>query len=242
MCTVSFIPVKDTYFITSNRDEKNSRKAAVPPAIYEFETGKLILPKDADAGGSWIALHENGNAAVLLNGAFERHISRLPYRLSRGKIFLNVIASDRPVRRFDRLDLGRIEPFTIIIIEKGDLYECRWDGNKKHCRQLRNYRHYIWSSATLYEKEIIKKREQWFAEFLNRNPSPTQKDILHFHQFSGNGDKNNDLKMERNGLYSTVSITGILLTPDRGSMKYLDLKERKIHERKIEFISEFELI
>src|SRR5437762_14138019 len=242
MCTVSFIPVKDTFFITSNRDEKNSRKAAVPPSLYEFETGKLIFPRDADAGGSWIALHENGNVAVLLNGAFEKHISRPPYRLSRGAIFLNVVTSERPVRRFDRLDLGRIEPFTLVIIERGDLYECRWDGNKKHCRQLRNYRHHNWSSVTLYEREVIRKREQWFAEFLNRNPNPTQEDILNFHQYSGEGDKNNDLQMERDGLYSTVSITGILLTPDRGSMKYFDLKERKTYERKIEFISEFELL
>ena len=77
---------------------------------------------------------------------------------------------------------------------------------------------------------------------MNRNPNPTQEDILNFHQFSGEGDKNNDLQMERDGLYSTVSITGILLTSDRGSMKYFDLKERKTYEQKIEFISEFELL
>ena len=241
MCTVSFIPVRDNYIITSNRDEKNSRRQAITPAIYEFETGKLIFPKDTDAEGSWIALHENGNAAVLLNGAFEKHISRPPYRLSRGKILLTVIASENPVRRFDRLNLERIEPFTLVIVEKGDLYECRWDGNKKYCRQLRNYRHYIWSSATLYEKEIVKKREQWFAAFLNRNSNPTQEDILNFHQFTGDGDKNNNLQMERSGLYSTVSITSILLTVDRGSMKYLDLKERKMYERKIELTSDYEL-
>jgi uncharacterized protein with NRDE domain len=242
MCTVSFVPVKETYFITSNRDEKNSRGQAIPPAIYEFESGKLIFPKDADAGGSWIALHENGNVAVLLNGAFEKHICRPPYRLSRGKIFLHVIASENPVRRFDRMNLDSIEPFTLVVIDKGDLYECRWDGSKKYCRQLRNYRHYIWSSATLYEKEIIKKREQWFAGFLNRNPNPTQEDILRFHEFTGDGDKSNDLQMERNGVYSTVSISSILLTDDRASMKYLDLKERKMYEKKIELISGFELI
>jgi hypothetical protein len=47
--------------------------------------------------------------------------------------------------------------------------------------------------------------------------------------------------MERKGLYSTVSITSILLTADRGSMKYLDLKEGKMYERKIEFTSDYEL-
>lgn len=241
MCTVSFIPVRDKYFITSNRDEKSSRKHAIAPAVYEFESGKVIFPKDGDAGGSWIAMHENGNAAVLLNGAFEKHVPQPPYRLSRGKIFLHLISGESPIRRFDRLDLDRIEPFTFITIDKGDLYECRWDGKKKYCRQLRNCRHYIWSSATLYEKEVVRKREQWFASFLNTHPTPTQEDILHFHQLTGDGDKNNDLQMERSGLFSTVSITGILLTADRGSMKYLDLKEQKKYERKIEFTSDYDL-
>lgn len=242
MCTVTITPVREKFFITSNRDEKNLRKTAVPPAVYEFESGKIIFPKDGNAGGSWIAMHENGNAAVLMNGAFEKHISQPPYRLSRGKIFLHVIASENPVRRFDRLNLERIEPFTLVIIEKGDLYECRWDGTKKYCRQLRNYRSYIWSSATLYDEETVRKREQWFGAFLNKNPVPTQEDILHFHQFSGDGDKNNDLQMERTGLYSTVSITSILLTADRGSMKYLDLKDGKLYERKIEFTTDHELV
>ncbi|HET9826181.1 MAG TPA: NRDE family protein [Chitinophagaceae bacterium] len=242
MCTVTFIPVRDKFFITSNRDEKYSRRQAIPPAVYQFESGKIIFPKDGDAGGSWIAMHENGNAAVLLNGAFEKHIPQPPYRLSRGQIFLHLVASENPVRRFDRVTLDRIEPFTLIVIERGDLFECRWDGNRKHCRQLRNWRHHIWSSATLYTEEVVRKREQWFAGFLNKNPNPTQEDILHFHRFSGNGDRANDLKMEREGLYSTVSITSILLTADRGAMKYLDLKAGKAYERKIEFTADYELL
>ena len=240
MCTVTFIPIREKFFITSNRDEKNTRSQATPPAVYTLESGKIIFPKDGNAGGTWIALHENGNVAVLLNGAFEKHISQPPYRLSRGQILLHVIASESPVRRFERVGLDRIEPFTLIIVEKNDLYECRWDGSKKHCRQLRNYRHYIWSSATLYEGHIVKKREQWLAKFLNDNPNPTQEDILHFHRFSGDGDKTNDLQMERAGVYSTVSLTSILLTADRGSMKYLDLKENTCSERKIELVSAYE--
>ena len=76
MCTVTFIPTKEKYFITSNRDEKNIRKQGYCPCrILRSIKRKLIFPKDGDAGGTWIALHENGNAAVLLNGAFEKHIS-----------------------------------------------------------------------------------------------------------------------------------------------------------------------
>ena len=242
MCTVTFIPVNEKYFISSNRDEKNTRCQATAPAVYKINNKKLIFPKDADAGGSWIALNENGNAAVLLNGAFEKHIPVPPYRKSRGKMFLNIIGDEAPVNHFHQMDLYQIEPFTLILLEKNNLYECRWDGIEKHYQQLKKNRPYIWSSITLYEKTIVLKREKWFADFLNNNPHPTQKDILEFHQFTGDGDMQNDLLMAREGAFSTVSITSMLLTADRGSMIYLDLKDKNMHEKKIEFESSFQVI
>jgi hypothetical protein len=36
---------------------------------------RITYPKDADAGGTWIAKHENGNAVVLLNGGFKNTYS-----------------------------------------------------------------------------------------------------------------------------------------------------------------------
>ncbi|HEX4852352.1 MAG TPA: NRDE family protein [Puia sp.] len=235
MCTVSYIPGKDAVYITSNRDEKNSRKQAIPPIEYEFPTGMIIFPKDANAGGSWIALHENGNVAVLLNGAFEKHISNPPYKRSRGHIFIEIISVKRPVDYFNRFDFSGIEPFTMIIIEKKDLFECRWDGQINHCRQLRKSRHYIWSSATLYDKEVTKRRENWFAAFLNRTPLPSPNDIIHFHRTTGDGDTQNNLLMNRDGLYATVSITSVTLYKEEGDMKYVDLKDNKEYMRKIKF-------
>jgi len=239
MCTVTFIPVKDKYYITSNRDEKVFRKQAIPPQLYNVDGRKLLFPRDTDAGGTWIALHENGNAAVLLNGAFIKHTSKPPYSRSRGLIFLDIIKSNMPVKRFLRIDLYKIEPFTLVLFDNNDLYECRWDGREKYCVQLKKYRPHIWSSATLYDKKTIKKREYWFAKFLNRNPHPSQKDILNFHRFSGDGDERNDLLMNRDGLYSTVSITGIELNDERGNMQYLDLKNEKNYSEEMQFISLF---
>lgn len=234
MCTVTFIPGKDKVFITSNRDEKLSRKQALAPALYMYKGWKMIFPKDAEANGTWIALKENGDAAVLLNGAFIKHHSLPPYRESRGVIFLDILASKYPSYSFSKIDLSGIEPFTVILYERGSLYQFRWDGTEKFCKQMPAGRPHIWSSATLYDGLVIKKREQWFAAFLNRNSSPTQQDILNFHRFTGDGDSNNDLLMSREGVYSTVSITSILLTDGRGNMKYMDLKNGRQAERNIE--------
>lgn len=236
MCTVSYIPVNDKIFITSNRDEKLSRKNASAPAFTVYNGHKLIYPKDADAGGTWIVMKENGDAAVLLNGAFIRHLPEPPYRVSRGIVLLDMIASEKPSLTFSKSDLGDIEPFTIVLLENQNLYEFRWDGNEKFYRQLDAATPFVWSSATLYDGFAIKKREQWFESFLNKNSNPTQQDVLNFHRFTGDGDRHNDLLMTRDGIYSTVSITGILLTKDRGFMKYIDIKNGRSSEIKIELL------
>jgi Transport and Golgi organisation 2 len=239
MCTVSFIPVKDKFFLTSNRDEKNTRKKAIIPELVTYNGSNIIFPRDEDHGGTWIGLKENGDMGVLLNGAFLCHIASPPYRKSRGIIFLDILATERPSIEFTKTDLKGIEPFTYILFEKKCLYELRWDGIERYCRQLSANRAHLWSSATLYNGIITRKREHWFAGFLNRNPNPTQADILNFHRFSGDGDKRNDLLMSRDGAYSTVSISSILLTSDRGSMKYSDLNTGKLAEIKIELADHF---
>jgi hypothetical protein len=242
MCTVTFIPARGNIFITSNRDEKNSRQHAAAPALGTYSGCRLVFPRDANAGGTWIAMKENGDAAVLLNGAFLCHRADPPYRRSRGVVFLDMFSTDRPSLAFSRIELSGIEPFTIVLFEKGCLYEFRWDGIERYCKQLPVSRPHIWSSATLYDGLVIRKREQWFASFLNTHPQPTQQDILNFHRFSGDGDTRNDLLMERDEIYSTVSVTGILLNDDRAVMTYLDLKNNKTDEIKIGLLKTPELL
>jgi hypothetical protein len=242
MCTVTFIPAKDKVFITSNRDEKLSRKKAIYPGMHQHNGWNLMYPKDAAAGGTWIAAKENGDAAVLLNGAFICHTSEPPYQKSRGLLFLEVLSANHPAWAFTKMDLMGIEPFILILFENKSLYEFRWDGDERYCKQLSAARAHIWSSATLYDGLIIKKREQWFAGFLNKTPNPTRQDILNFHLSAGDGDHRNNLVMERDGVYSTVSITNILLNDDRGVMLYRDLKENKTTEIKIELVNTAETI
>jgi hypothetical protein len=230
MCTVTFIPVRDSFIFTSNRDEKITRKDAIRPRMSLYKGQKLFYPKDGDAGGTWIVMKENGDVAVLLNGAFICHTPEPPYRVSRGVILLDIVSTTRPSIAFTKINLLDIEPFTLVLLENNCLYEFRWDGAEKYCRQLSANRPYIWSSATLYDGLVVKKREQWFASFLNSHPVITQQDIMNFHRFTGDGDKNNDLLMARDGIYTTVSITSIFLTKDRGNMKYLDLKENNLSE------------
>jgi hypothetical protein len=62
---------------------------------------------------------------------------------------------------------------------------------------------------------------------LKLNAKPSQDDILHFHQFTGDGDSHNDLLMNRDGNVFTVSVTSLAITTQNASMQYLDLKNNQ---------------
>lgn len=235
MCTVTFIPSKDKVFITSNRDEKTIRQQAIPPQPYIINGVNILFPKDADAGGTWIAMKNNGHAAVLLNGGFVKHTANPPYARSRGLVFLDIAAAADAVAYYRNTNLENIEPFTSILYREEELFECRWDGSQKHIKQLSCTEPHIWSSVTLYDNDVIRRRERWFSKWLDRNNDPSQEDILFFHQFGGDGDEENSLVMRRQDIYHTVSVTGIELRSDIGRMKYLDMKDGKIYEQHINF-------
>src|SRR5215203_4046611 len=113
MCTVTFIPLSDRVFITHNRDEQKSRTKALPPANYIINDQTVLFPKDSQGGGSWIGINKRGHSAVLLNGAFDKHIQAPSYRKSRGLILLDILASHDLLQTFQTIDLENIEPFTL---------------------------------------------------------------------------------------------------------------------------------
>lgn len=232
MCTVTFLPFRDRVLLTSNRDEKLVRETAVLPEARSFESGEIIFPCDGKAGGTWIAMHNNGNIMVLLNGAFEKHEARAHYRKSRGLIFLEVFDADNPVINFQNTDLEGIEPFTLVLWMHNSLFEMKWDGDRKYIIPRPFNVPQIWSSVTLYDKEVIEKRKQWFNKWLTGKKNISTEDIRKFHEFAGDGDLRNDLKMNRDGEFTTVSITGIEVLPAKGTMHYRDLQAglTSIHE------------
>lgn len=224
MCTVTFIPTSEGIYLTSNRDENKNRSPALPPQVYTGDGSELIYPKDQDAGGSWIALKDKGDAAVLLNGAYVKHIHRPPYRKSRGLVFLEIIEARDPLERFRGMELEGIEPFTLVLYSGRRLWDCRWDGFRKYILALAAAKPHIWSSATLYNGSVAKERRQWFEKWLQTNHSFSYEKVLDFHHSAGNGDIRNDLVMNRDNKMLTVSVTSILIEKDNYRMIYNDLK------------------
>lgn len=221
MCTVTFLPLGNHSFVlTSNRDESPLRQAE---ELYFEKERELIYPKVPDISGSWICVSAGGKVACLLNGAFERHTPLPPYKKSRGLMLLDIFDYQSFDEFTDDFDFVKMEPFTLIFFEKDTLYEFRWDGTFTHKTRLVSDKPYIWSSSTLYNKDMKQKRELWFEKFLKEKNNYKAADIFNFHETAGEDNPDIDLVMNRfNGKLCTISISQIVKTEDNISFFYKD--------------------
>lgn len=233
MCTVSFIIKDEKVIITSNRDEQTSRPLALKPEKIKYDTKNILFPKDEKGGGTWLAVDELGNAIVLLNGAFKRHIPQKKYRKSRGLIVLDIITHENPASFLEEIALENIEPFTIILwTNTQKLYELIWNGTEKFIQELPKNQHYIYSSVTLYDENTRTMRKQWFENFIIQNPKITPDLIRDFHTNTATDNKENGLIINRNEQVKTYSVTQITIEKQDIMMIHHDILAQKIYNEK----------
>ncbi|WP_051203249.1 NRDE family protein [Hugenholtzia roseola] len=214
MCTLTYLPLEGQNFIlTSNRDELRTRPIALPPALRKVENKELLFAQDPQAAGTWLGLNRQGDCICLLNGAFERHTRRPPYRKSRGLLVLEALVWAN-TEAFLAQDFEGIEPFTLVWIEsdkkqnknaqspeyqhltktKLNLHEIRWDGETLHQTQKDPDKPHIWSSATLYSPSVQNERETFFAQHFSQKELSEISDkvaekIIKFHLLGQNLEK-----------------------------------------------------
>ncbi len=229
MCTVTLIPVqKDDFILTSNRDEAINRKT-LPPEFYKEDGTRMLFPKDAVAGGTWIGVSDKDTMICLLNGGFKNHTKITSYTKSRGVVVKDLLASDAIVASMEDYDFSGIEPCTIVMVNWTAallMYELVWDGKQKHLRALERTTH-IWSSSTLYTEPMKAKRKEWFTHFEEENEL-TPETVLDFHKNAGIGDIDVDLQIDR-GVLKTRSITQICKVETAVSMRHEALQNKEVH-------------
>ncbi|MEP0264957.1 NRDE family protein [Dokdonia sp.] len=229
MCTVTFIPTGDSNFIiTSNRDEAVSR-VTLRPDFYDVDGVKMLFPKDAVAGGSWIGISEKNTLICLLNGGFENHIRVENYKMSRGIVVKELLKAEDLSNAIETFNYKGIEPFTIIAVNWSlqlRVTELVWDGQEVYVTVLPNEPK-IWSSSMLYTTTMKNKRKEWFKAFSNENTLKGD-DMYRFHTTAGEGDKSTDVCMDR-GFLKTVSITQVEKTDKNCTMTYFDLQKDEEH-------------
>lgn len=199
------------------------RPNAIEPRMYAVNNKKVIFPKDSKAGGTWYAIDEYANVLVLLNGAEERHVFKGNYRKSRGLIVLDLIGNESPLEAWQAIDLDDIEPFTLVLFENQKLYQLRWNETEKSTVVLDNNQNHIWSSSTLYSKEIREKRANWFFTFLDIKPEVNEAELFNFHRYTEAENTEHGLVINRNDELKTLSITQTVLEQNKITIHYNDL-------------------
>lgn len=235
MCTLTFIPHKDRFIFTSNRDEHDSRADTLFPVIEKRNGGSVYFPQDPKAGGTWLAVSDQQRISILLNGAFEQHKHRPPYRKSRGLILLDSFNYTSLEQFSKSYDLTDIEPFTIVSFDlhnPSSIEELRWDGERNHLKDIDANQALIWSSAQLYSSDVRKERERWFDQLIEQEP--TEEDLSHFHEFGGSEDTGNAINMNRGFGLRTISISQLVLYANKTKFNYRNLLTDTIQEEWIE--------
>lgn len=97
MCTVSLLAVDGGYLLAANRDEHVTRGVARPPERATAGATHFVAPRDADAGGTWIAVDRAGRSLCLLNGDRPAAGYLVPDGVrSRGVLMIELLADPRP--------------------------------------------------------------------------------------------------------------------------------------------------
>lgn len=236
MCTVTIIPKgKNDFILTSNRDEAPDR-TSIPPDIYSIKNTKMMFPKDELAGGTWIGVSDKNRLICLLNGGFTCHEQKADYRMSRGIVVIDLLASENIITAINKYNLDDIEPFTLVIADWNidlKLYELVWDGAQKHFRTL-PLEPKMWSSSTLYTKEMKKERLQWFEDFKAENKFNTAT-LINFHKTAGHDNQDYGVIMDRDYV-KTTSITQVKKKEDVVVMQFHDLQSNTTSTKKFKLL------
>lgn len=224
MCTLTYLPLKNEYIFTSNRDEHDSRSDTLFPVKKNINGMQVFFPQDPKAGGTWIASSNTQRISILLNGAFEAHKHRPPYRKSRGIILLESFNYSSLNDFSTQYDLLGIEPFTLIQFDpanSNEIFELKWDGAKSVVTPFDGDQPHIWSSTQLYSKEVRQKRQDWFSDLLLEELDASK--LAHFHEFGNRMEKENNIKMDRGFGLRTISISQIVIHREKTKFNYRNL-------------------
>lgn len=207
MCLVSFVPQKNGFILSSNRDETPLRSVC---NLQSVQMGKVQVMYPSDKlGGTWLAVSNHGDILCLLNGAFVKHKHSPPYAMSRGIVLLSFFKYSGVSDFVTNFNFSGVEPFTLVIFSEMCLYEFRWDGLTKHFLPLSTNEAHVYSSCTLYTDEVQAERSLWFNDYLLTKPSLSFSDVQHMHHIGGPKDIKNAYLMNRKNIVKTISVSHV---------------------------------
>ena len=231
MCTVTWLHDDDGYQLFCNRDEKLTRKPALPPRLAVRDGVSYLAPVDGDFGGTWIATNEFGLTTCVLNGAnvtgTESHCT-IPLR-SRGLLLLDLIplsSISDVCEHVGAIDLSRYAPFTLVALKPGKpAAVIEW--NRSHqTTVLRAEPHFMLTSSS-FDTEAVRLRRR---ELYMRIMPVTSEALRAFHRSHGHQPSAYSPCMHRPDA-ETVSFSWIRVSPDVTTFHYTPAAPcQRLHE------------
>ena len=121
MCTLTWFREFGRYELFFNRDERLTRKPALPPQLSRTGGVGFVAPRDGDFGGTWIGANEYGVAVCLLNGYADADRPRPADEFtSRGLLLMSLMDCRSSLDVSERLsatDLTRYRAFLLASFE-----------------------------------------------------------------------------------------------------------------------------
>src|SRR5215467_10005862 len=163
MCTVTFIPREDGFYVAMNRDERIARPSAKPPAVFEEGFAKSMYPLDCE-GGTWIAANHMGIALTLLNWN-DAPVLRKKSR-TRGHVIPSLVGSDcsqSAELALRRVEMEGILPFRLVGIFPNELRVIEWAWDQRSFdRTIFSWRSRQWCSSSLSDATATAARGRVF--------------------------------------------------------------------------------
>ncbi len=219
MCSATWFQDGPGYQLFFNRDEKHTRKIALPPRLRSVNGVKFIAPLDSDHGGTWIAVNEFGLSFCLLNRYDE--FAAQP-AISRGLLVLELIdcASTAEVQgKIAALNLSQFRPFTLAVLSLGEsAIVFQWTSSRL-LFDLHGEEQLPLTSSSFETEIVTAVRKHQFTELRETAEKIDRKLLWDFHRSHQPERSPYSVCMHREDA-QTVSFSWLNVTPERIEFHY----------------------
>jgi transport and Golgi organization protein 2 len=156
MCTVSFIPNSQGFYIGMNRDESVHRVTANSPEISYRDGHGLLYPAEP-GGGTWIGVNDTGVCLALINWHAVLSHPGKPL-VSRGTVVKTLIVSQSSDQLLQAIEGQPFRLIAVLLLERA-LHEFRWD-QMEISQQRHEWEAKHWFSSGFDESAVQEIRTQ----------------------------------------------------------------------------------
>ena len=217
MCTLTWKheEADGGYHVFFNRDERKTRLPEFGPSVIEENGVRMIAPRDADHGGTWLVVNDRGVTFALLNHYDLSSKRPAPERpLSRGRLPLQLGSEEGA--SLESMTLDRYRPFHLVRVAPGEATRhWIWDGSSLHASRLSENDRPL-TTSSFDSGRAIALRDQAFKDL---GPDPDVKALMAFHHGGSVHGAAYGVLMKRDDA-QTMSISHIHVTPEEIMVHY----------------------